>query len=244
MCWWSGRCAGPASCRRRMVTPDGGAIVHPADRGRCRRRDAGPAGAEEVRSWFKARLGPHAGFDDRADRRVLGAVLGAITTSSPEPPTEAPTTGGRPARLRARPELHLGAADATCGGRRSPSTARRRPRRPRPETTTPSATTTSPTSETTARRRRRRWSIPTARAAAGAADHHADADPHAHDAVAARAGTGADHAGCAEIALSGLCRVPPLHWRAVMITLDHVSQAVQVVGPAGAGQHLGQDRQG
>ena len=42
--------------------------------------------------------------------------------------------------------------------------------------------------------------------AAGAADRHAVAHPHADDAVGARVGTGADHAGCAELAISGFRR--------------------------------------
>jgi small conductance mechanosensitive channel len=54
--WWSARCAGPASCRRRGSRPDGGGHRAPGHRGRGR-RDAGTAGAEEVRSWLSARLG-------------------------------------------------------------------------------------------------------------------------------------------------------------------------------------------
>ena len=56
--------------------------------------------------------------------------------------------------------------------------------------------------------------------AAAADDGHTAADHRSGDA----AGTGSDDAGAAGIALSGCLRATPLHWRAVMITLDHVSK--------------------
>ena len=93
-------------------TPMVGAIVHPATAGRCRRRDAGPAGAEDNDGrWFKARLGRM-----RVSTIVLIVAFLALFwvyhNFEPRPaPTEAPDDRGGPARLRARPELHLGAAD-------------------------------------------------------------------------------------------------------------------------------------
>ena len=105
-----------------------------------------------------------------------------------EPPTRragGAADRGRPARLRARPELHLGAADqrATQGTRdhhhdhhADNQPARRRRRSPR---------------------RRQRW-FP------GRWDRRPSRGRlRADDAAGARVGTSADHVGSAEIALSG-----------------------------------------
>ena len=61
---------------------------------------------------------PDEGFDGGAHRRVLRSVLGLPQLRAPARRTGDAADRGRPAGLRARPELHLGAADqcATAEG--------------------------------------------------------------------------------------------------------------------------------
>ena len=186
--------------RAGIVSPTDGthpmveAIVHPATAGGAEEETQGTAGAEEVTSWLTARLGRM-----RVSTVVLIVAFFALFwvyhNFEPRPAPARRRRRGRPARLRARPQLHLGAADQRAAGPRSP----RPPPRPRPARRRPRRHRGRPP----ARRRR-----PTTRGswAAGAADRHADAHPHADDAVGARVGTGADHAGSAELAISGFRR--------------------------------------
>jgi len=111
-----------------------------------------------------------------------------------EPPTRragGAADRGRPARLRARPELHLGAADqrAQAQGTRDHHHDHDQPDR---DHDVPGGDHQPDVADDNGGSR-----------AAGTADHHGDAYADADDAAGARVGTSADHVGSAEIALSG-----------------------------------------
>ena len=137
-------------------------------------------------SWLSARLGRM-----RVSTIVLIVAFLALfwVYHNFEPPTRragGAADRGRPARLRARPELHLGAAD-----QRATQGTRDHHHDHHADNHQPDVADGVHADDNGGSR------------AAGTADHHGDAYAHADDAAGARVGTSADHVGSAEIALSG-----------------------------------------
>ena len=116
------------------------AIVHPATSRGCRGETQGPVEAEEVRAERRAADGPATFGRMRISTAALIVAFIALfwvyQTVQPEPVGSDAADAGRAARLRARPELHLGTADqrAAAQGARRHHDRRRRPRdRRRPD---------------------------------------------------------------------------------------------------------------
>ena len=244
-CWWSRRCAAAGIVSPADGTPRWSAAIvasgrPPRRRGetRGRRRALTGARSSDV-GWLKARLGGGCG----RRRSVLIVAFLALfwvlrRPTSPPPSHRGAGDRGRPARLRARPELHLGAADQRpAADADDDHDDDHHDRRPPTETTTPTGARRRP--RPTSPTRRRRWSIPTVPAAPGATPQTTSRRHRLGDADddAPTPGTGArTPTAAAESRSNGRVVDSPLHWRAVMITLDHVTQAVQVVGAARARQ--------
>lgn len=134
-----------------------------------------------------------------------------------QPPRAGPQTtafAGGAAGLRARPELHLGAAhQGAAAGQHLRSDADQHAAAEPDDHHTAAADDDHAAA-----------AVPAALPAA-AALLSAQPKPHAHTSTATDAGPGAgSHIGATRGLISAVQRNSPLHWRAVMITLDHVSK--------------------
>ena len=167
-------------------------------------------------SWLKAKLGRMRRLDGRADRRVPRAVLGVSQLRTPAAPPEAPPTAVVPPGFVPDPNYTW-----------VPRTNVRRPKERRDHTTTDHhQPDRRPTDDVTgarppARRRRRSPHGPGRRRRR---DRHADADPHADDHAGARRRDRRRRRRLRRASAERLSPPSPLHWRAVMITLDHVTK--------------------
>ena len=189
------------------------AIAQPGDRraaprGRGSKDRSAESGAEAHPSVDLVGRAQHrradADVDGRADRRVRRAVLGAQHLRA-QTGVPAPATAGGATGLRARPELHVGAADL-----RAPADGNRHHHddhhnhQPTETTTASPGETTSPTSPTDQRRPQRwfpgRWDrmtitqTPTPTQPPAPSSRRRGRRPR----PAPGAGTGADDAGSAE----------------------------------------------
>ncbi len=169
---------------------------------------------------------PDADVDGCADRRVHRAVLGPADVRAQ---ARGAGAGGRAARLRAGSQLHVGAEDQRAAAQGAgirdhnhhDQSDRDQPDRDEPDRDDATHRDHQPDladghhgHDAADQRHRPRWCWPVA-----AADRTRGAVADTGHVARSRVGTGGDGARVAAVA-----RPSPLHWRAVMITLDHVSK--------------------